>query len=512
MIRKAAASLLLVALAASILSGWSEVSTEAAAAAAREPKPVRYGERQAMPQARCGPDDAVETDLQGRVPPQDVTTGRAFQPYSCNLELVGHFPSNSFANFEALGDCAYWGRRIGAGGVQVLDVADPASPLPTATLTTPAMLDPWETLRVHAGRKLLVAASQYHGFLDIYDVAEDCRQPRLVSSTDLSPAIGHEGWFSPDGMTYYMSTTGAPGQKTVFPIDISDPSTPRLLASWAFTDQTHGGWTTEDGTRSFICQQTTPPNDALHIVDTTAVATRQEDPQPRVISTIPLGDNQWCQNAYRLTYGPGKRPYGPGVRPYLVVFGERAGAPDCSRVADGWATYAYPRFYDIADERKPTHVADALLEVQLPEHCQDVQGEGVAINGFGYSVHYCSPDRLYNPTILACSWFGSGLRVLDIRDPERPVELGYYNPAMPYGAVAAGARPVVRAERGEIWFVTDSGGFYVVRFRDGVWPFRTSPRCPRFDDFWYAHYNEDSTCRTATTDGVGRPAPGTRRR
>ena len=66
----------------------------------------------------------------------------------------------------------------------------------------------------------------------------------------------------------------------------------------------------------------------------------------------------------------------------------------------------------------------------------------------------------------------------------------------------------MRAERGEIWFVNDAGGFYVVRFEDGIWPFEDSARCPEFDDYYYAQYNPGSTCPTANLDGIGKPAPG----
>ena len=116
------------------------------------------------------------------------------------------------------------------------------------------------------------------------DVSGDCAHPRLVSTTDLSPAYGHEGWFSPDGMTYYMSSTGPDGAATVHPIDIADTAHPKLLASWAFPSQTHGGSTTEDGTRSYICQQQAPPKDKLWVVDTSSVASRAHDPQPRMLA------------------------------------------------------------------------------------------------------------------------------------------------------------------------------------------------------------------------------------
>jgi hypothetical protein len=367
------------------------------------------------------------------------------------------------------------------------------------------MLSPWESLRVNAKRKLLVADhwsllpinTSLNNYLDIYDVSQDCGRPRLISSTNMAPANGHEGWFSPDGMTYYMSSTGPDDTPTTHPVDISDPAHPKLLASWTFPSQTHRGSTTEDGTRTYICQQNAPPKDQLLIVDTSDIAARRPDPKAHLLAQVPLEDNQWCQAAYRVTYGG---------KPFLIQYGERSGAADCSRSKDGWASFGYPRIFDLADERHPKLVSSMLLEVDLPEHCKEVTGEG-AFNGLGYSVHHCSPDRLYDPTILACDYFGAGMRVTDIRNPSKPVEIGYFNPATT-AVVGTGARPVIHSESGEIWFTNDMQGFFVVRFEDGIWPFKGSPRCPEYDDYYYAQYNPGSKCPTANLDGIGKPAPG----
>lgn len=465
---------------------------------------VVFPERSAIPQLPCQAGDRPETGLQGRVPPKDVLSGRAAQGYTCNLAEVGRALTTSAASFDVYRDCAYVGRELGAGGVHVLDVSDPANPVPTDTLVTPAMLDPWESLRVNAKRGLLVAAGEYKPFIDVYDISADCRHPKLLASKEILPGKGHEGWFSPDGETFYVSTTrnveGLGLTPTLFPVDLRDPTNPRVLSSWAFATQTHGGATTEDGRRSYVCQQDAPPKDAMTVLDTSSVAARAPSPQPGVLAEVPLGDNQWCQGAYRVTYDG---------HPYLIQYGERSGSVDCSRAGDNWATFGYPRIFDLADETRPRLVSSALLEVHLPEHCREVTGEGAA-NGLGYSVHHCSPDRLYDPTILACSWFGAGLRVLDIRDPSRPVEIGYFNPGV-NGALGTAARPVVRAERREIWFTHDLGGFYVVKFADGVWPFSKSDPCPEYDDYHFAHYNPGSTCETASFNGVGKPAPASPR-
>ena len=201
--------------------------------ARRQLRAARGGAAAALPARR-----QAGTRLQGYVPPADLATGRAAQGYNCNLGPVGYFHTVGGSTLDSLGDClARLGAFTGAGAV--LDVSDPTAPLPTATLTTAAMTNAWESMRVNAKRELLVADNPNNSALDIYDVSGDCRTPRLLSSTELPPAIGHEGWFSPDGMTYYMSSTRASeGVPTVFPVDISDPSKPRLLGTWEFESQT----------------------------------------------------------------------------------------------------------------------------------------------------------------------------------------------------------------------------------------------------------------------------------
>lgn len=60
------------------------------------------------------------------------------------MELVGRFASSGAGTLDTFENRAYYGVGVGAGFTQVLDVTDGGAPIPTATLHTPAMLDPWE--------------------------------------------------------------------------------------------------------------------------------------------------------------------------------------------------------------------------------------------------------------------------------------------------------------------------------------------------------------------------------
>src|SRR3954454_23548901 len=120
---------------------------------------------QAKSPAQCGPNDRVETGLQGQVPLADRATGRSVSGYNCNLDEVGFLPSSSFANFDTYENCAYYSDTIGAtnaeGGTVVVDVSDPRHPVQTAYLTARAAANAGESLRVNTRRKLLVADRYY---------------------------------------------------------------------------------------------------------------------------------------------------------------------------------------------------------------------------------------------------------------------------------------------------------------------------------------------------------------
>jgi hypothetical protein len=140
-----------------------------------------------VPRADCGPGSRPETGMQGRVP-ADATDG-----FACNMELVGQ--EGAAGGFKVLRfvdraghECAYYDTTLlfptnlqnlgnDPTGVAVLDMSDPSNPVRTATLVTPAMQTPHESLLLNERRGLLVAVMgnpiTYPGFVDIYDLNED---------------------------------------------------------------------------------------------------------------------------------------------------------------------------------------------------------------------------------------------------------------------------------------------------------------------------------------------------
>jgi hypothetical protein len=136
------------------------------------------------------------------------------------------------------------------------------------------------------------------------------------------------------------------------------------------------------------------------------------------------------------------------------------------------------RIIDISDERAPRVVANLRLQVNQPADHQAASGDpGAASPVQGYAAHYCSLSSPVDPTVVACSFIASGLRVFDISDLLHPKEIAYYvAPTRPRAENSfmasdfAMSKPAIVPARHEIWYTDGATGFYVVRVPAGVWP------------------------------------------
>jgi hypothetical protein len=82
-----------------------------------------------------------------------------------------------------------------------------------------------------------------------------------------------------------------------------------------------------------------------------------------------------------------------------------------------------------------------------------------------------------NPTLVACSFIASGLRVFDIRDVTKPKEVAYFvAPAQSrsenenQASNFAMSQPAFVPQRKEIWFTDGTSGFYALQVTNNAWP------------------------------------------
>jgi hypothetical protein len=512
----------------------------------REPPPPLT-----VPKATCGPHDQSEAAarvLQGQVPASLRATG--FQGFNCNLELVGQVRGDG-ANWQTdefrehrdgfreiqfgrgygnRGDhtCAYHGTAFTTlgrthVGVPVIDMTNPSAPVPTSYLTSISMLDPWESLKTNTRRELLAGDNAHNGGggqggpqVDVYDISVDCRFPQLLASvavgtgTDggmVSPIFpnGHEGAWAPDGLTYYRSDLA---NAMYHAIDMSDPRRPKEIAFFdiatalsPLTVKSHGLSVSDDGNRAYVAviggltaagvDPSAPADNGFAVLDTSQVQARKPNAQFKLISTFLYKDGTVSQHTI---------PVKIKGKPYIIQVDEGGSggitfAGWQSACAAGVPMFPMAHIVDISNEKKPTQVSELILEMNNPANCEQVLPDIVGLAIFTYGTHYCSVDNRENTTTLACDEFNSGIRVFDIRDPTRPKEIAYYNPASETTAspgsnhvttaqwVAGGpdwcsAQLHLDADKGTLWTTCQDNGLLSLKFTNGVWPFPESSTPP----------------------------------
>jgi len=382
----------------------------------------------AVPRAKCGDGSKPEPSIQGRVP-----AGAAAGGLHCNMTAIAHQGSSGgFRVYDYVDtqghECAYYDSTLlfptnafnlnsNGLGVYVLDMTDPAKPEQTATLTEPAMLSPHESVNLNAERGLLAAVSgnpsTYPGWVAVYDLHKDCRHPELAFSGPIA-RLGHESGFSADGKTFYAAGTA---YQSITAIDLTDPKVPIVV--WQGNVQSHGLSLSPDGNRAYLANPDVEFGD-LTILDTSEIQARKPNPHTREVSRTTWDRVSIPQNAL---------PFTKNGHPYVLEFDEyNASTLDPSGDPD---SVGAGRILDVADERKPTIVSNIRLQIDNPEdhkqYGEDPGADGSTNGGAqGYAAHYCNLDSATDPTLVACSFIASGLRLFDISDVAHPREVGYF--------------------------------------------------------------------------------------
>lgn len=474
--------------------------------------------------AACSTGDVPETALQGQVPAALRASG--FKGFNCNLALVsqlqgegGNWSSALFTD-GASRSCAYHATATPQAGrvnpgVPVIDITDRTKPIRTASLTTVSMLDPWESLKVNDRRQILIADNGQNGGggpeVDVYDLSGDCRSPQLMSTLAVGTGtdggvvlptapVGHEGNIAPDGLTYYVGDLR--GAK-YYAVDVANTTKPKMLASFDMASlgvgsNVHGLSISNDGNRAYavalgfpaagaVSSSTAVQNNGFVVFDTSEIQARKPNAQFKVISKVYYKDGSVAQHTIPVTIAG---------KPYVVMVDEggSAGLADAAGAQAscdaGLSPFPMARLYDITDETRPVLVSKMMLETHNPANCSKVVPDIAGLSIFTYGSHYCSVDNRDNATALACSYFNSGIRVFDIRNPVRPKEIAYYNPA------SATSQPGSSHARFGQWKVggpdwcasklnfdfknkqlitmCQDNGLLVMRFEGSTWPFTES--------------------------------------
>lgn len=441
----------------------------------------------------CALGDRVETGAQGQVPLADQLSGRSKEGYACNLRLVG---SNDLGGrggdtqMTWFGTCAYRATTTDDGdAVAVLDVRDPRRPRLVSLLQEAAWSGQGGILGIHEGltvseQRRLLAVPVGNG-LWAYDV-RDCRRPRLVGSLQFEGPSDplkhdlpmgdfgiHSGKLSPDGTLYYATNIGNGVNSATGPcltvVDLRDLRRMRVVTRWQSDTPCHDLSLSPDGRTAYVGWYAatyghpaavvgafTPTSAAtevsgLRVVDVSQVQAHRADPALTVLSSI-TGGRQHTETVTRIK----GRTY--------VIGAEEAACPGGNA-----------RIVDVTDPRHPVPVAELPLQINSLEHCgsfrEDTDGAG---NLLLYTSHYVSVDDPLDASLVFITWYSSGLRVFDVRDPQHPREVAYLNPAVGAGSNVShdSSTTYVRYLRrtGQVWWGSAVRGFNVAELAPALRP------------------------------------------
>jgi hypothetical protein len=487
-----------------------------------------------VPHAVCRPSgDRPETGLSGETTLDEIDAGAPAAGFKCNADVVGQYQGEGASwQLTAWQKCAYFDQRNPAAGgssanlthpgVVVMDVSDPTNPVATTWLNTPAMIDPWESVKVNPARQLLgggqrpnSASSPGDGF-DVYDISADCTQPALQASVVLPGSFGHTGQWAPDGKTYYI--TPLRSSPSIVAVDVTDPTNPAEIPGGLYTflptelvnPTLHDLEFSKDGNTAYITMFGFGITNGFAVLDVSDFQQRRPNPQYRVISQLTWNDGSvGAQNALPITING---------NPFVLVTDEAGiGFEGAAACAAGFAANGFPRLIDISDPTNPQVVAKIMLDVADPANCvhmtaapvvgtQTVLSDGGVVETtspyfFGHSCHYCNVDDVDNAKIAACNCFASGLRFFDIHavqpasagDSTSTVkEMAYFKPPAQGAKVLPGSQysntntpasyvrqydwatskvsfPKDRnATSGDVWTTSQDNGFMVISLFSAV--------------------------------------------
>ena len=130
--------------------------------------------------------------------------------------------------------------------------------------------------------------------------------------------------------------------------------------------------------------------------------------------------------------------------------------------AGPFAGPAQPWLTDVGDPYHPKTVVQFGLEINDPKNCpEQLQAKE------NESVHYHDVDDPTDTTFVTASMWNAGIRLFDVRNPTQPTEVAYFNPAdvdrtSNVDLDHAWGHIRYLPDKGQLWFGTADGGFWVV--------------------------------------------------
>jgi hypothetical protein len=82
-----------------------------------------------------------------------------------------------------------------------------------------------------------------------------------------------------------------------------------------------------------------------------------------------------------------------------------------------------------------------------------------------FGAHQFQEHMKGGDTLMYCAWFSGGLRIVDLKDPSAPEEVGYFIPEPAAGRACPQSNDVDVDERGLVYLVDRYNGFDILEFK-----------------------------------------------
>ena len=360
-------------------------------------------------------------------------------PRTHNTRHLAHIDCDGGGQVWVDGTTLFVAHMRPPAGTSIFDVADPMRPRHLASIEIP---QGWHSHKCRAHDGLMIVNHEKFrdgnmGFgagLGIYDVSTPSR-PRLISKWRTPGSGVHR--FDFDGRYAYISPSdqGFVGNFVMI-LDLQDPSRPSEVGRWWIPGQNIGAgedypW---EGYPAPRCHHPLRQGNRLYVSywhHGFFILDIEEMSRPRLVSGFNTSPAQphpthTCLVMPEMLHG----------RRVMIVADEDVAKLRPSPPAFAWV-------YDITDERQP----QAIATIRVPG--LDETGEPQpAMTG----CH--QPAERFSGTVVPFAWFAQGMRLFEMADPFRPVEVGSFMPDIPPGCERVSSNDVTMDGRG-IAYLTD---------------------------------------------------------
>jgi hypothetical protein len=400
--------------------------------------------------------------------PPSASEYRADREEASNMRLVGHHDLQARTAYQPVINqqgnrwIAYIGHHGGAqlnplsgrtedNGTSVVDVTDPKSPKYLAHIPGDkgeGEAGAAQMVRVCNGKtlpkgdpsKVYILRTFGNKGHEIWDVTVP-EKPVLAAVVEKGLKGTHKNWWECDtGIAYLVSGISDWRSTRMTQVyDLSDPSKPVFVRNFGLPGQEpgsagpqspfslHGAISTGPRGNRIYFGYGTVNNGVIQIVDREKLLNGPKEPTvanlvyPQVArldappywgahTTLPVLGMEMPDLAKY--WGPNA---GPKYRDILVVVNEST-SNECREARQ----QAY--IVDITNEKTPFPISNFDVPEKPGNFCS---------RGGRFGAHSSNENQapMYAKRIVFMTWFNAGVRAVDIRDPYRPLEIGYYIPA-----------------------------------------------------------------------------------